>query len=192
MPEDVQRTQRRDAAHNRERLLAAARQVFAECGPDVAFEEIARTAGVSRTTLYRNFATRQELAAQVFEDNVARIEQHAAALGERPDGIVSLFDFVLDMQRDNRSLARVLTGDADIAWLAGLSARTVAAFRPHLARGSEAGLVHPDVGVRDLMLAFPMANGAMADNDLVHREQMSDRVRAMLYRALFTDRVRPV
>lgn len=38
------------------------------------------------------------------------------------------------------------------------------------------------------MLAFPMAAGAMADNDVVPREQLNDRVRAMLHRALFIDR----
>ncbi|MEU5340749.1 MULTISPECIES: helix-turn-helix domain-containing protein [unclassified Streptomyces] len=187
MSQDVQRTKRRDATRNRERLLAAARQAFAEHGPDVAFDEIARAADVSRTTIYRNFATRQELAATVYEDNVARIEQHAAALGERPDGVIRLLDFVLDSQRDNRSLAQVLSG-ADVDWLTGLSARTVAAFRPHLERGREAGLVRPDVDVEDLMLAFPMAAGAMTDNDVVHREELNDRVHAMLHRALFTDR----
>lgn len=186
MSDKTQGTKRRDAARNRERLLGAARQAFAEQGPGVAFEEIARAAEVSRTTLYRNFATREELAATVFEDNVTLIEQQAAALGERPDGIVRLLDFVLDMQRDNRSLAHVLSG-ADLEWLTGLSARTVAAFRPHLERGREAGLVHPDVDVQDLMLAFPMAAGAMADNDVVHREQLNARVRAMLHRALFID-----
>ncbi|WP_329213912.1 TetR/AcrR family transcriptional regulator [Streptomyces sp. NBC_01485] len=189
MSEDAQRTKRRDAARNRERLLTAARRAFAEHGPDVAFEEIARAADVSRTTIYRNFATRQELVATVYEDNVARIEQHAAGLGERPDGVVRLLDFVLDQQRDNRSLAHALSG-ADVEWLTGLSVRTVAAFRPHLERGRAAGFVHPDVDVRDLMLAFPMAAGAMADNDLVHRERTDDRVRTMLHRALFTDRGR--
>ncbi|WP_177244378.1 TetR/AcrR family transcriptional regulator [Streptomyces sp. yr375] len=190
MSEDVQHTKRRDAARNRERLLTAAHRAFAEHGPGVAFEAIARAADVSRTTLYRNFATRQELAATVYEDNVARIEQHADALGERADGVVRLLDFVLDMQRDNRSLAHALSG-ADVAWLTGLSARTVSAFRPHLERGRAAGLVHPEVDVQDLMLAFPMAAGAMADDDVVHREQTDDRVRTLVHRALFTDRGRP-
>ncbi|MFD5763628.1 TetR family transcriptional regulator, partial [Streptomyces sp. NPDC127044] len=46
---------RRDAVRNRERLLAAARVVFAERGADVAVAAVARLAVVSRTTLYRHF-----------------------------------------------------------------------------------------------------------------------------------------
>jgi AcrR family transcriptional regulator len=186
MTQDAQRTKRRDAARNRERLLAAARRAFADHGPDVALEEIASAADVSRTTLYRNFATREELAATVFEDNVRLIEQYAADLGDRPDGIVRLLDFVLDQQRDNRSLARVMSG-ADLAWLSGLSARTMAAFHPHLERGRRAGIVHPTVDIQDVMLAFPMAAGVMADSEATDRDQMTDRVRPLLHRALFSD-----
>ncbi|MEV5529042.1 hypothetical protein [Streptomyces prunicolor] len=58
------------------------------------------------------------------------------------------------MQRDNRSLAHALSG-TDVEWLTGLSTRTVAAFQPRLERGREAGLVHRDVGVQDLMPAYP-------------------------------------
>jgi AcrR family transcriptional regulator len=186
MTSDAQRTKRRDAARNRERLLAAARRAFAEHGPDVALEEIASAADVSRTTLYRNFATREELAATVFEDNVGMIEERSAELGDRADGIVQLFDFVLTMQRDNRSLVRVLSG-THLAWLTGLSNRTMAAFEPHLERGRQAGIVRPDVGIQDVMLAFPMAAGVMADNEATRHEQTTDRVRAMLHRALFSD-----
>ncbi|MFK0156587.1 TetR/AcrR family transcriptional regulator [Streptomyces sp. NPDC090499] len=186
MTQDAQRSRRSDAARNRERLLTAARRAFAERGPDVALEEIASAADVSRTTLYRNFATREELAVTVFEDNVGAIEQRSADLGDRADGIVQLFDFVLAMQRDNRSLARVLSG-ANLAWLTGLSNRTMAAFEPHLERGRQAGIVRPGVGIQDVMLAFPMAAGVMADDEASQRELMTDRVRAMLHRALFSE-----
>ncbi|AQZ62198.1 unnamed protein product [[Actinomadura] parvosata subsp. kistnae] len=53
---------------------------------------------MSRTTIHRNFATREELAATVLADDVTRIEQHAAGLLDRPDGVVELLDLVLDMQ----------------------------------------------------------------------------------------------
>ncbi|GAA2575531.1 TetR/AcrR family transcriptional regulator [Winogradskya consettensis] len=185
MPEDLQRTMRRDAVQNRERLLVAARQVFAEQGADAALEEVARLAEVSRTTLYRHFATREQLAATVFEENVTLIEKRSAELLDTDDGIVTLFDYVLDQQRQNRGFARLLSA-TDLTWLTALSERTIAAFAPLLERGRAAGIVHPETGVSDVMLAFPMAEGAMADSDMAGRESAADGVRAMLHRALFT------
>lgn len=185
MPTDAQPATRRDAVRNRARLLDAARELFAERGPDVALEEVARAADVSRTTLYRNFATREQLAATVFEENVTLIERRAEDLRGRPDGAVVLFDMVFEMQLGDRSLTRVLAG-ADIAWFIELSARTAAAFAPLIERGREAGLVWPGVIVDDVMLAFSMAGGAMAENSIAGREHLNERLRGLLHRALFT------
>jgi AcrR family transcriptional regulator len=52
---------RRDAAENRERLLTAAAQVFAEHGLEAGVEEVARVAGVGMGTLYRRFPSKQAL-----------------------------------------------------------------------------------------------------------------------------------
>ena len=53
---------RADARRNRQRLLDAALQVYAERGADDAsLDEIARRAGVGIGTLYRHFPTRQAL-----------------------------------------------------------------------------------------------------------------------------------
>src|SRR4051794_10741133 len=114
MSTELERPLRRDAARNRERLIAAARRAFADYGPDVPLEEIAREAGVSRTTLYRNFDTREQLAAEIYSDNLSRIEQRAAELSGRPDAVVALVDFVLDIQvSGNQGLARVMIPGSD-------------------------------------------------------------------------------
>jgi AcrR family transcriptional regulator len=57
---------RRDALRNRQRLVEAAREVFAEQGLDAPLDEIARRAGVGNATLYRRFPTRDGLYAAVF------------------------------------------------------------------------------------------------------------------------------
>ena len=48
---------RRDARDNREAILDAARELFADSA-DVAMSKIAKRAGVGQATLYRNFANR--------------------------------------------------------------------------------------------------------------------------------------
>ena len=130
MSAELERPLRQDAARNRERLIAAARSAFADHGPDVPLEEIARAAGVSRTTLYRNFETREQLAAEIYTDNMDRIVQRAAELAGRPDGVVALVDFVLDIQvSGNQGLARVMIPGSDRALALALGGRLRAALR---------------------------------------------------------------
>ena len=57
------RAERADAARNRERILCAARRLFAEKGAScVSMDEIAEAAGVGKGTLFRRFGSRAALA----------------------------------------------------------------------------------------------------------------------------------
>ncbi|MDH6523066.1 AcrR family transcriptional regulator [Streptomyces sp. SAI-135] len=62
---------RADARHNRERILKAARGVFAAQGVDTPMSAIARRAGVAVATLYRHFPTRSTLVAAAYDDQLA-------------------------------------------------------------------------------------------------------------------------
>ncbi|GAA1748990.1 TetR family transcriptional regulator [Nonomuraea bangladeshensis] len=75
----------------------------------MALEEIARAANVSRTTLYRNFATREDLAAIIYAEGLRLIEHRAAELAGTPFGVIELFEFLLDLQVANRSITPVLS-----------------------------------------------------------------------------------
>lgn len=84
MTADPDTALRADARRNRDQILAAARTIFLEAGPEVPMEEIARAAGVGVGTLYRRFPDRDALIRAVAVDNFERVlaEARAAAAEE--------------------------------------------------------------------------------------------------------------
>jgi AcrR family transcriptional regulator len=82
---------REDARRNRERLLAAARDVFVEQGTNAPLDDIARRAGVGIATLYRRFPDRPALLRQVALDLLGRSAHEASAsLASEPDAFGAL------------------------------------------------------------------------------------------------------
>jgi len=70
------RKPRSDAQRNRERILEVAKQVFTRRGAEASMGEIARRAKIGPGTLYRHFATRDDLLATVY---ITEVEKLAAA-----------------------------------------------------------------------------------------------------------------
>jgi len=66
---------RADARRNRERIVAAARDLFAACGPTTQIDDVARAAGVGVGTVYRHFPTKDALVGELMR---AKFEHHAA------------------------------------------------------------------------------------------------------------------
>jgi AcrR family transcriptional regulator len=82
---------RADAQQNRDRILAAALEVFIEIGPSAPLEEISRRAGTGIATLYRRFPDRQTLMRAVVTDALARTSAEARlATEEEPDAFRAL------------------------------------------------------------------------------------------------------
>src|SRR5215207_8155029 len=78
-PATPERPLRRDAERNRLRILAAAREAFAEEGLCVTLDEIARRAGVGVGTVYRRFPDKESLVDALFEH---RMEEFVALAEE--------------------------------------------------------------------------------------------------------------
>jgi AcrR family transcriptional regulator len=114
MPE---RRSRKDAARNREAVLAAADALFArrESPEDVTMADVAAAAGVGKGTLFRAFGDRAGLLRALYEARLAPIRE-AAQAGPPPLGpgtppqqrVPALLDAVLCFKLDNRRLALAL------------------------------------------------------------------------------------
>ena len=98
VPDGSGRPMRADARRNYERLVAAARQVFAAEGGGASMEAIAREAGVGVGTLYRHFPKRIDVVEAVYRTDVDQLvadaERFVAELEPWPAVVTFLEAFV--------------------------------------------------------------------------------------------------
>jgi AcrR family transcriptional regulator len=146
---------RADARRNRERLLAAAREAFAEGGESTALEEIARRAGVGIGTLYRHFPNRQALLEALYVNELEAVCRSATQL-ENEDPWQALGDWfqrLIGYLATKRALADELLDylDADAPLFKQCRAELFAAGEPVLRRARDAGVVRPDVDFSDVL-----------------------------------------
>jgi len=145
---------RSDARHNRERLLGAARELFAQRGADVPLEEIARHAGVSIGTLYNRFPTRADLIEAVFTDRLRKIV--ALARGALADddpwrGFAGYLEGVCQLQAADRGFNEVAArGLGASPAVRELYEQAQAAMAEVVARAIQAGELRADVTIQDL------------------------------------------
>jgi AcrR family transcriptional regulator len=85
---------RSDAQRNLARILEAAADAYAELGPDVTIDEIARRAGVGHGTVFRRFPTKDALRAAVIRVRLDEMLERAHELLEEPDAGAAFEEFV--------------------------------------------------------------------------------------------------
>ncbi|WP_433182081.1 TetR/AcrR family transcriptional regulator [Actinoallomurus sp. CA-150999] len=152
---------RADARRNAERLINAAREVFAGRGVDVPLDDIARHAKVGNATLYRRFPTREALLEAVYRDHIEQMRVRACDLLTWPSPGDALATWLLEIVRDGSS-SRGLTATlkaalhsegADTAWCRSLIQDAAGQL---LARAQDAGAIRHDVTAAQLL---KLANG---------------------------------
>src|SRR5215217_7526049 len=102
---------RADAERNRERILDAAREVFADRGLDVTLDEIARHAGVGVGTAYRRFPNKDALIEAMMVERIGELGAIARQCLDEPDpwrGIAGFFEQALALMTADRGLKDVL------------------------------------------------------------------------------------
>lgn len=155
-PDSSARPLRRDAAENRERLLRAAFDLFAEQGPEVGVNEIARRAGVGPGTLYRRFPTKEALIDELYE---VVIDEMLAAVHQSLAGDVPGEALEQCLRRTGEIMAahRGCLVRLFATRPAGTSERVPewwAAVEAMLVRAKSAGRVREDITVRDVRLCL--------------------------------------
>jgi AcrR family transcriptional regulator len=151
----IDRPKRADARRNYEKVLAAAREAFAEGGESTALEEIARRAGVGIGTLYRHFPNRQALLEALYVDEVEEVCRSAAALeGADPwEALSGWFERFIAYMGTKRALAAELLNylDQDAPLFQVCRTSMFEAGEPLLKRAQEAGVVRPDVNIGEVI-----------------------------------------
>src|SRR5690349_7732936 len=107
MSHTAERPLRADAERNRQRLLVAATELFAERGVDVTLDDVARHAGVGVGTAYRRFANKEELIDALFEQRIDDVAALAAEALEHPDpwnGFATFLERAAEHHTANRGL----------------------------------------------------------------------------------------
>jgi AcrR family transcriptional regulator len=148
---------RADARRNREQLLAAARRLLVEHGPDHPLEDIAKAAGVGIGTLYRRFPDRAALVDAVMDDGMDQLVASAEeALRAEPDAWSALCRFVrfcISFRLGGLSVVMDPQRHEEIRLTPGTIAKRkiLTAALGRMVRGAqEAGELRTDVGVGDI------------------------------------------
>ena len=72
--------ERADAARNRQHLLATAREMLAECGPErITMDALAERSGLGKGTVFRRFATRAGIFQALLDDGERAFQQRVLA-----------------------------------------------------------------------------------------------------------------
>ena len=147
---------RQDAARNRERLVAAARDVFRRRGLDAPLEEISRAAGVAIGTLYNRFPTRGELvdaALGPLAQQGVEIAERAASAADPWDSFASFMAGTCELLAGDRGYADIhRTRVAGTPVIDAALERASALKAAIVARAKSAGVLRADVESSDLVL----------------------------------------
>ena len=102
---------RRDAARNRQRILAAAAEVFTARGLQASLDDVARQAGVGVGTVYRRFPDKAALIDALFEERIesmVRLAEEALACPDAWTGLVTLLERATTIMAGDRGLRQTV------------------------------------------------------------------------------------
>ncbi|SNT28098.1 DNA-binding transcriptional regulator, AcrR family [Asanoa hainanensis] len=160
------RAERSDSVRNRERLLVAARALFATDGLHAPLDRIATTAGVGPGTLYRHFPTRLALWEAVLEEPLrAQLDLVERALAN-PDRWTGLAGYLLETcahEAERGGYLNLMTTRFDGApRLSELRRQIQRRIVELISRARTEGVIRPDFTTEDLVF-LTLSNSRVAE-----------------------------
>jgi AcrR family transcriptional regulator len=178
---------RADARENRARVLAVARELFAERGLEVPMAAIARHAGVGVATLYRRFPTKEALVMEAFTEQFALCQASIDEALTDPDpwrGLRTVIEKVCLLQATDRGFtAAFVASFPDMH--SEVRDRTWQGFTALVQRAKDSGQLRADFSPHDLTLVL-LANSGLAGVPVEVAVAASQRLVAYLLEAFRT------
>jgi AcrR family transcriptional regulator len=155
MTQVASRPLRADARRNRERVLKAAREVFAEQGYEAQMDDVARRAEVGVGTVYRHFPTKEALidaiVAESFDRMITFAEEQLASDAEPWEALESTLWTGAEIMAGDRAVTEVMTemrGPINLDM--EIQRRANTALTALIERAQEVGALRPDVILDDI------------------------------------------
>ncbi|WP_369830874.1 TetR/AcrR family transcriptional regulator [Mycobacterium sp. 1245852.3] len=180
---------RKDAERNRQRVVEAARDLFASRGLEATLNDVAHHAGVGVGTVYRRFPTKESLVEAIFEDGIDEATALAeSALQEKNSwrGFVGFFEQFCELTATDRGLREAVFSKAyggDRVEASRL--RLTPAISKLVERAKDDGYLRPDVSTTDMPFLALLA-GTVSEYAGHVEPQLWRR-----YLAIFLDGLRP-
>jgi AcrR family transcriptional regulator len=155
---------RADARRNRERILAAAEEVFARHGTAASTDDVAARAGVAIGTVFRHFPTKQDLLAAIVKDLLARLtaEVTEAASGDPATALFDFFARVVEQAAAKKAVVELLAHQGVVVGVADPVRGLHDAIGVLLERARSVGAVRDEVRLDEVMaLLTATAQGAL-------------------------------
>ncbi len=156
---------RRDAERNRQRILAAAAEVFTQRGLEATLDDVARAAGVGVGTVYRRFPDKESLIAELFRDRIdalVAVAEEACEAADPWQGLVSYLEFAAGSMAGDMGLRQLMMyGAYGREQVAYASARMRPVITRLVERAQAAGELRADFRATDVkIIVFMLASAA--------------------------------
>jgi AcrR family transcriptional regulator len=175
MSDTQSRRRRPDAALNDRRILAAARRVFARSGADAPVSAIAAEAGVGMGSLYRRFASKDELLRHLCQAAMEQsIEAAEAALAAPGDAWSALAGYVRACVGFRSGAFAPAAGTFPVTEeMIATAARGHELVEQLLARARSEGTLRPDVTAVDLYELVGLFSRSVPTSDRVEQRLLA-------------------